>query len=80
MSLKLFIVSAFQAAIFGWMIWENATMRTENERLRHKNHTFNEILKDIKEEARWYDNDKKELIDAVEKITYFNKKRSGIMD
>ena len=55
-------------------------MRTENERLRLKNHTFNEILKDIKEEARWYDNDKKELIDAVEKITYFNKKRSGIMD
>ena len=80
MSLKLFIVSAFQAAIFGWMIWENATMSTENERLRLENHTFNEILKDIKEEVRWYDNDKKELIDAVEKITYFNKKRSGILD
>ena len=80
MSLKLFIVSAFQATIFGWMIWENATMSTENERLRLENHTFNEILKDIKEEARWYDNDQKELMDAVEKITYFNKKRSGIMD
>ena len=79
MSLKLFIVSAFQAAIFGWMIWENATMTTENERLQNKNHTLNNILKGIKEELRWCDN-KKESIEAVEKIIYFNKKRAGIMD
>ena len=78
MRLKLFI-SAFQAAIFGWMIWENVTMTTENERLRHKNHTLNNILKDIKTELRWY-NDSEAIIDAVEKITDFNKKRSGIMD
>ena len=70
MSLKLFI-SAFPAAIFGWMIWENFTMLTENERLRHKNHTLNNILKDIKEELRWYDDE--ELIDEVEKIIDFNK-------
>ena len=79
MSLKLFIVSAFQAAIFGWMIWENVTMSTENEGLRHKNHTLNNILKRIKEELQWCDN-KKESIEAVEKIIYFNKKRAGIMD
>ena len=79
MSLKLFIVSAFQAAIFGWIIWENATMTTENERLQNKNHTLNNILKDIKEELRWCYN-KKEGIETVEKIIYFNKKRAGIMD
>ena len=78
MSLKLFI-SAFQAAIFGWMIWENVTMTTENERLRHKNHTLNNILKDIKIELQWYD-DSEVIIDAVEKIIDFNKKRSRIMD
>ena len=54
-------------------------MTTENERLRLENHTFNEILKDIKEKLWLYDN-KKELINEVEKITYFNKKRSGITD
>ena len=79
MSLKLFIVSAFQAAIFGWMIWENATMTTENERLQNKNHTLNNILKDIKEELRWCYN-KEEGIETVEKIIYFNKKGAGIMD
>ena len=79
MSLKLFIVSAFQAAIFGWMIWENVTMSTENEWLRHKNHTLNNIFKGIKEESKWCGN-KKELMDTVEKIIYFNKKRAGIMD
>ena len=71
MSLKLFL-SAFPAAIFGWMIWENITMLTENERLQHKNHTLNNILKDIKEELRWYD-DGEEIIDEVEKIIDFNK-------
>ena len=75
MSLKLFI-SAFPAAIFGWIIWKNVTMLTENERLRHKNHTLNNILKDIKGELRWYDNDK-ELIDAVEKIIDFHKNRES---
>ena len=79
MSLKLFIVSAFQAAIFGWMIWENTTMTTEYERLRHKNHTFNNILKDIEEAVRLYDN-KKELINAVKNIIYVNKKSAGITD
>ena len=77
MSLKLFIISAFQATIFGWMIWENGTMATENKRLRHKNHTLNNILEDIKEELRWY-TDTEEIIDAVEKITGFRKKRAGI--
>ena len=80
MSLKLFIISAFQATIFGWMIWENATMTTENDRLRLKNQTFDKILTDINEEARWYDNDKKELMTAVKKIIAFNKKRAGITD
>ena len=55
-------------------------MTTENERLRHKNQTFDEILKDIKEELRWYDNNKKELIGAVKKIIDVNKKRAGITD
>ena len=54
-------------------------MTTENERLQNKNHTLNNILKGIKEELRWCDN-KKESIEAVEKIIYFNKKRAGIMD
>ena len=65
MSLKLFIPTA----IFGWMIWENVTMLTENERLRHKNNTLNNIL-DIKEKLRWYD---EELIDEVKKIIDFHK-------
>ena len=69
MSLKLFI-SAFPAAIFGWIIWENVTMLTENERLRHKNHTLNNIL-DIKEKLRCHGD--KELIDEVEKIIDFHK-------
>ena len=75
MSLKLFIISAFQATIFGWMIWENVTMTTENERLRHKNHALNIKLEDIKEELRWY-TDTEEIIDVVEKITGFGKKRN----
>ena len=54
-------------------------MTTENERLQNKNHTLNNILKDIKEELRWCYN-KKEGIETVEKIIYFNKKRAGIMD
>ena len=44
-------------------------MLTENERLRHKNNTLNNIL-DIKEKLRWYD---EELIDEVKKIIDFNK-------
>ena len=34
MSLGLFI-SAFPAAIFGWLIWNNVTLLTENARLRY---------------------------------------------
>ena len=50
-------------------------MTTENERLRHKNHALNIKLEDIKEELRWY-TDTEEIIDVVEKITGFGKKRN----
>ena len=49
MSLKVFI-SVFPAALCGWMSWKYVTMFTENERLRHKNRTLNDILADIEEE------------------------------
>ena len=47
-------------------------MLTENERLRQKIHTHNNILKDIKEELRWYD-EGEEITYEVEKIIDFNK-------
>ena len=75
MSLKLFI-SAFPAAIFGWIIWENVTMLTENERLRNKNYILNNIL-DIKEKLRLYVDDDEELIDEMEKIIDFNKNQES---
>ena len=78
MSLKLFIVSAFQATIFGWMIWKNATMATENERLRHKNKAFGEILYGIDNTLRYYADQK--TINEVKKFTNFKKRIFGITD
>ena len=73
MSLKVFI-SVFPAALCGWMSWKYVTMFTENERLRHKNRTLNDILADIEEEFWLYSDNKEDLI-KVEKIISFYKKQ-----
>ena len=73
MSLKVFI-SVFPAALCGWMSWKYVTMFTENERLRHKNRTLNDILADIEEEF-WLYSDNKEGLIKVKKIISFYKKQ-----
>ena len=73
MSLKV-LISVFPAALCGWMSWKYVTMFTENERLRHKNRTLNDILADIEEEF-WLYSDNKEGLIKVEKIISFYKKQ-----
>ena len=67
-------ISVFPAALCGWMSWKYVTMFTENERLRHKNRTLNDILADIEEEFWLYSDNKEDLI-KVEKIISFYKKQ-----
>ena len=82
MSLKVFIpavfvsvfVSVFPLALCRELMRKNATLFTENKRLRHKNRTLNDILADIEEEFELY-SDNKEPIDSVEKIISFYKKQ-----
>ena len=82
MSSKVFIpavfvsvfVSVFPLALCRELIRKNVTLFTENERLRHKNHTLNDILADIEEEF-WLYSDNKEGLIKVEKIISLYKKQ-----
>ena len=64
MSLGLFI-SAFPAAIFGWLIWNNVTLLTENSRLRYNNQALQDTLDDVNEELQRLDG----LSDELQQIT-----------
>ena len=64
MSLGLFI-SAFPAAIFGWLIWNNVTLLTENARLRYNNQALQDTLDDVSEELQRLDG----LSDELQQIT-----------
>ena len=82
MSSKVFIpavfvsvfVSVFPLALCRELMRKNATLFTENKRLRHKNRTLNDILADIEEEFELYSDNKEGLIE-VEKIISFYKKQ-----
>ena len=64
MSLGL-VISAFPAAIFGWLIWNNVTLLTENARLRYNNQAFQDTLDDVNEELQRLDG----LSDELQQIT-----------
>ena len=86
MSSKVFIpavfvsvfVYVFPLALCRELIRKNATLFTENKRLRDKNHTLKDILADIEEEFRLYW-DHKEPIDSVEKIINLYKEEGFIV-
>ena len=59
------LISAFPAATFGWLIWSNVSLLTENARLRYNNHALQDTLDDVNDELQRLEG----LSDELQQIT-----------
>ena len=58
-------ISAFPAALFGWLIWSNVSLLTENARLWYNNQALQDTLDDVSDELQRLDG----LSDELQHIT-----------